>query len=154
MSDGWKTTGTTASQMLARLSGLVDTLEEEAFDMVEQTVAEAADLQRLNLENAHTPTGISRATGGHIDPYGSTAPGRISSGEMIDAIRDKTVRDDNTMIGEWGWPQASQSQKIREQEGGTNRIEAADSLIDSFIATREIFFDRATKITKGQDWRS
>ena len=124
-----------------RLRNLPGVAIDAAEQIVDQTVSEAAELQREMLDRAVTAGGSNRISRGR----GNTA-GRNDTGQMIGSITHDTVATSKQVSGEWGWL-FEQQEYYRFQDFGTNRIPAAHSLLDSFITMREQFIRRLKRIT-------
>lgn len=99
-------------------------------DVMRDEMANAAFLQARLLEAAETPFGRERFARGQ-----GNGPGRDDTGNMIDSIEHEVRVEGNTVIGEWGWDDPDRY--IMIQEHGLARMDAANSLAGSFVATRE-----------------
>lgn len=133
------------------MRNVVDVVKEEGRELVEQTAEEASAMMARNLEAAITPTGLRRQAGERLDPYGHRQPGRLESGEMIEEINSSFTDRGDTLEGKWGWP--NPKDYFIEQEHGTAKIAAANSIETSFLDIGEIFHDRVAKLAGGEDWR-
>ena len=129
-----KWSGNTPEQLVAKIAAQGARLEEQAFDIVRETAAEAAIEQAEILEAAHTATGLARAA--NPASGGSISPGRIESGLMINTITSHATKDGNVYRGEWGWDDPEEYFAAQDL-GVDGRIEAAGSLLGSFISARE-----------------
>ena len=129
-----------------------ETMERKALDQGETLITEltheAAIRQAKILEDATTKTGERRAaTGGRSSQYGSTSPGRVDSGLMINQINSRVERDDNSVSGTWGW--FDPEEYFSAQDNGTGRIPAANSLFGSYVEAREKFLSGISQIVRG-----
>lgn len=126
----------------------INNFEDAAEGLMLETVAQAAVDQAKVLEDATTATGDKRAsTGGASSQYGSTSPGRIDSGLMINQINSHVEHVGNVITGRWGWQDPESY--FAAQDYGTRTIPAAHSLLESFIRTRETFISRLVQLVKG-----
>lgn len=118
-------------------------------DAVRETVHEAEMEQRAIIETAVTKTGRRRAeTQGRSSEYGSTSPGRIDSGLMVNTTNTRVTREGNTIIGRWGW--FDPEDYFTFQDWGTAEIEAAHSLFLSWVGARGRLARRLRAITNGR----
>lgn len=132
-------------QLVIKLKLRADTLNYDAFEMLNDVVLEASRDQKELLDGlalgagvgtsgektSITKTGLKRvATGGASSAYGSTNPGRIDSGRMESEISGTIEIDGHDLVGKWGWADALQY--FLDQDFGKGKIPAANSLVDSF----------------------
>lgn len=108
--------------------------------VMEQTMDEAVELQRTLLDRATTRTGEERLGRGR----GNTV-GRNDTGQMIGSISSDVETTRNRVTGRWGWPFTAEDY-YRFQDFGTGKIPAAHSLLDSFVAMREVWIRRMKRI--------
>lgn len=111
-----------SAEIGARGAGGVAVVEK----IVQEIVAEGAEVQRQELDKATTPTGRRRMRRGQ----GNTA-GRNDTGYMIGDISYDVERSGRTIVGKWGWWLGYEPYYM-EQEWGTAKIEPAHSLYKSF----------------------
>lgn len=122
---------------------------DAAEDIVRETVHEAEIEQRAIIETAVTKTGLRRVeTQGKSSQYGSTSPGRIDSGLMVNTTNARVTREGNTIIGRWGWFDPQDYFVL--QDWGTHEIAAAHSLFLSWVGARGRLARRLRTITNGR----
>lgn len=109
-----------------------------ARDIVEEATLEGEDHMKEIIETSVTKTGEKRAeSGGH--------PGRIDSGDMIDAVQSNVDLIGQSRIeGSWGFEREGEGLDpyFLYQNYGTADIEAMNALRDSYIGSRELLLGR------------
>lgn len=128
------------NELRTRIRAQSQIASDQAEQVIEMTVREAADMQKDLLNQAVTMTGAERIARGR----GNTA-GRNYSGNMIDAISDQVDLEPGRVIGRYGWIDNLDAY-FQYQDFGTGRIPAANSLLDSFVALRMRFISRMRRI--------
>ncbi|MGO2150797.1 MAG: hypothetical protein ACTH32_06305 [Microbacterium gubbeenense] len=112
-----------SKELTAKMEQWRDGIHAQVVSEMEDIAEGGAwEMQRI-AESSVTPTGMKRAEmrGGH--------PGRIDSGNMVDAIEHRVEIHDTTIEAIWGW--FSPDEYFLEQEHGTARIEAMESVQQS-----------------------
>lgn len=133
--------GTSPEKLIAQFRLAEEALTYRAHVAMDKTVTEAAADQAQILEDAHTRTGLARASAGGF-------PGRHLTGHMIEEIDHDTQIEygngQNTIVGEWGWDNLEEY--FAAQDLGTETIPAASSLHTSFIAAEQRLIERIAKL--------
>lgn len=130
--------------MFANLEDYIRTSYQEAYRRIVDAVSDATELgereMRRIVETSITRTGEERAArGGH--------PGRVDSGDMLDAI-DKTVApnsDFSEVRGSFGWLTDLQPYYLWQEMGDDEfnvHFQGMKALDGSFITAREELFKR------------
>jgi hypothetical protein len=131
---------------MSALEAVLRTTEQTIIDRGEKLIGSLVDdglnLQVQILDTAYTKTGIARVAAG-----GESA-GRNRSGHMIEQIDNSVESTKESVTGRWGWP--NPEAYFDEQDSGTDKIPAADSLVKSFLVIREKFFAGIGDIVRGR----
>ena len=133
--------GSSAQAVIGKLITQVQSFEQNIKDNAEQIVEEFAhdgerDMEEI-IQHAVTPTGERRAAGLDANRTGSTSPGRIDSGLMVNQVSSEFEAGGNTFTGEFGWTKEVEAYFLL-QENGTKKIEAMHALQGANIKQREI----------------
>lgn len=131
-----------ASDIRTHFEGQIDKARQIGHDAVEDAVLHGEDRMREVIETAITKTGLDRAnSGGH--------PGRIDSGDMIDAVGSNiTGTDPDTIIGEWGWVNGFEDYFIYQDRGDELfgvKFEGMQAIRQSYIEARELYLQRLSQ---------
>lgn len=127
-------------RIIATIQTSEDLFMDTAVEIVTESVEEGQQLQREILDEAVTPYGEARYARGR-----GNSPGRNDSGHMIAEVTTGVEKHGNSVIGFWGWdnPDPHDDRYFAIQE------RTAKSLWGSFIPTREAFYRRFIKATRG-----
>lgn len=132
--------------MLTHIRVTVNATEAEVLQGVQDSVHEGEKIMRNVIEDSVTATGRKRVqTRGKSSRYGSTAPGRIDSGLMVNSTNSSAELESETRVrGFMGWP--TPEDYFAYQENGTGRVPAMHALLQGFIAAREVLTIRLTAL--------
>lgn len=136
----FKWTQGSPDRMIASIQTSEKLFMDAAEEIITESVQEGQELQREILDQATTPYGESRFAAGR-----GNSPGRNDTGHMIAEVTTGVERHNNSVIGFWGWdnPDPHDDRYLEIQE------RTAKSLWGSFIPTRESFYRRFIKATRG-----
>lgn len=114
------------SGMLAKFKNVEDLVLQEAQVLVNQASQVGAEVARYSLNTAITPWGLYR-----MSINMGNSPGRNDTGEMISKLNayPGAVTADRA-VASFGWRSQGRDEYFRLQELGTEKIEAANSLLD------------------------
>jgi hypothetical protein len=105
-------------------------IQFESVQIVNEVLAEAVVEQKRILDTATTPWGRFRQS------QGRASAGRRESDTMYDAISSDLTVGRAEVVGEWGWLGLF-LKYFEYQDNGTGRIEAANSLAQSFVKAQQ-----------------
>jgi hypothetical protein len=127
-------------RMIATIQTTENLFTDTAVEIITESVQEGQALQREILDLATTPYGEERYSRGR-----GNSPGRNDTGNMIAEVTTGVEKHGNSAIGFWGWdnPDPHEDRYFEIQE------RTAKSLWGSFIPTREAFYRRFIKATRG-----
>lgn len=105
-------------------------IQFESVQIVNEVLAEAVVDQKRILDTATTPWGRFR------QGQGRSSAGRRETDTMYDAISSDLSVGRGEVVGEWGWLGLF-LKYFEYQDNGTGRIDAANSLAESFVKAEQ-----------------
>lgn len=129
--------------LAAKIEGIEANLLDQAQVIVKEVTDIALNAQVQRMEDMVTMTGIRRVASGR----GAHA-GRIDTGAMVGNIDTSVATIGNTVRGEWGWINHYEDY-YGEQENGTEKIMAANSLLFATDEARQALEEKLDRIEIG-----
>lgn len=128
-----------ASDIIGYFEGRIDDAALLGHDALEDSVLHGEDRMREIIETSVTKTGEERAErGGH--------PGRVDTGDMLDAVGSNiTGTDRDTIIGEWGWVNGLEDYFLFQDQGDEEfnvKFKGMQAIRQSYIEAREMYLER------------
>lgn len=125
-----------AEAIIGRWSGAV---RHEAVEILQEVVADAEEGVKQIIHESETQWGRERVAGMHGKPR--PYPGRIESGDMIDAVDSRVEEvDEDVYEGRWGWRDPKNYYLI--QEHGAERFNTRIAPMESLARTLDIAEDQ------------
>lgn len=123
-------------------------LPGDVAEAVRLSVQDGEKVMEKVIETSTTATGRARADGSHKSHTGSTSPGRVDSGLMINQVNSNSEQDGNTISGKVGWFDPEEYFAIQDNKAFSSISEPMHALLQGFVAAREALISRLTNIAR------